>query len=48
MSQVWDNVEVTTRTVDTNLARLRQKIKPYGANIVTRTGFGYGFRSDVD
>lgn len=47
MNQVWGDVEVTDRAVDTNIARLRNKIKPYGAHIVTRLGFGYGFRSEV-
>lgn len=48
MSQVWGNVEVTDRAVDTNIARLRKKIEPYGNNIVTRLGFGYGFKSEVE
>ncbi len=48
MRQVWGNVEVTDRAVDTNIARLRKKIEPYGNNIVTRLGFGYGFKSDMD
>lgn len=46
--QVWDNdVVVTNRTIDTNIARLRKKIGPYGNNIVTRLGFGYGFKETV-
>lgn len=48
MRQVWGNVEVTDRAVDTNIARLRKKIEPYGNNIVTRLGFGYGFKSDME
>ena len=48
LNQVWGNVEVTYRAVDTNIARLRKKIAPYGDNIVTRLGFGYGFKSDVE
>ena len=48
MNQVWGIVEVTYRAVDTNIARLRKKIAPYGDNIVTRLGFGYGFKSDVE
>ena len=48
MNQVWGNVEVTYRAVDTNIARLRKKIAPYGVNIVTRLGFGYGFKSVVE
>ena len=46
--QVWDNdVVVTNRTIDTNIARLRKKIGPYGNNIVTRLGFGYGFKETI-
>jgi two-component system phosphate regulon response regulator PhoB len=46
MTQVWGNVEVTNRAIDTNITRLRKKIAPYGENIVTRLGFGYGFKAD--
>lgn len=43
--EVWpDDVVVSNRTIDTNIARLRKKIDPYGDNIVTRLGFGYGFK----
>lgn len=46
--EVWDNdVVVTNRTIDTNIARLRKKIGPYGNNIVTRLGFGYGFKETI-
>ncbi len=45
LQNVWaDDVTVTTRAVDTNLARLRKKIGAYGSNIITRQGFGYGFK----
>lgn len=48
IQQVWDNdVVVTNRTIDTNIARLRKKIGPYGNNIVTRLGFGYGFKEAI-
>lgn len=46
MHQVWGNVEVTNRAIDTNVARLRQKLGPYGENIATRLGFGYGFKAE--
>ena len=43
--QVWSgDVVVTNRTIDTNITRLRKKIGEYGSNIVTRLGFGYGFK----
>ncbi len=45
LSQVWsDEVIVLDRTIDVNITRLRQKIAPYGSHIITRSGFGYGFR----
>lgn len=47
--QVWSgDVVVTTRTIDTNITRLRKKIGDYGRCIVTRLGFGYGFKENVD
>lgn len=48
IKQVWSSdVVVTNRTIDTNIARLRKKIGEYGNNIVTRLGFGYGFKETV-
>lgn len=48
IEKIWDsNVVVTIRTIDTNIARLRKKIGEYGNNIVTRLGFGYGFKEKV-
>lgn len=45
IQEVWpDDVVVSNRTIDTNITRLRKKIDPYGNNIVTRLGFGYGFK----
>lgn len=42
LSHVWpDDVIVTDRTVDVNIARLRKKIGEYGDRIVSRHGFGY-------
>lgn len=45
-NHVW-GAEVTDRAIDVTVARLRQKIKPYDENIVTRLGFGYGFKAEV-
>lgn len=43
--EVWNgDVVVTNRTIDTNITRLRKKIGDYGRNIITRPGFGYGFK----
>lgn len=45
LSRVWnDEVIVLDRTIDVNITRLRSKIGKYGSFIVTRFGFGYGFR----
>ena len=45
LSKVWsDEVVVLDRTIDVNITRLRSKIGAYGSYIVTRSGFGYGFR----
>lgn len=35
--------DISPRAVDVNISRLRKKLGDYGANIVSRTGFGYGF-----
>lgn len=41
---IWpDDVVVLERVVDVNITRIRQKIGQYGKNIVTRSGYGYGF-----
>ena len=45
LSRVWsDEVVVLDRTIDVNITRVRQKIGSYGAYIVTKSGYGYGFR----
>ena len=45
LSRVWsDEVIVLDRTIDVNITRVRSKIGTYGSYIVTRSGFGYGFR----
>lgn len=44
MKRVWsDEVVVLDRTIDVNITRMRKKLGSYGAHIVTRTGYGYGF-----
>ena len=45
LSGVWkDEVVVLDRTIDVHITRLRSKLGAYGSYIVTRSGFGYGFR----
>lgn len=42
---VWhDDVCVLDRTVDVNITRVRKKIAHYGANLVSRQGYGYSFK----
>lgn len=44
LKDIWpDEVVVLDRVVDVNITRIRQKIGVYGKNIVTRSGYGYGF-----
>ena len=45
IEQVWgEDVVVTNRTIDTNITRLRKKLGEFGNYIITRHGFGYGFK----
>jgi DNA-binding response OmpR family regulator len=46
LDRVWpQDVIVTERTVDVNVARLRKKLNHYAACLVSRKGFGYCFES---
>lgn len=46
LRRIWsDDVIVLDRTIDVNITRLRRKIGRYGARIVTRMGYGYGFEA---
>ena len=46
LADVWGiTADVTTRTVDTHVKRLREKIGPAGAYIETVRGAGYRFAS---
>ncbi len=46
LSDVWGvSPEVTTRTVDTHVKRLREKLDPLGNYVETVRGFGYRFRA---
>jgi Response regulators consisting of a CheY-like receiver domain and a winged-helix DNA-binding domain len=45
LQKVWeDDVVVLGRTIDVNITRMRKKLKQYGKNIITRQGYGYGFK----
>ena len=46
LKRIWqDDVIVTERNVDVNIARLRKKIGDYGANIKGKSGYGYYFQN---
>ena len=46
LSDVWGvSPELTTRTVDTHVKRLREKLDPIGHYVETVRGFGYRFRA---
>jgi DNA-binding response OmpR family regulator len=47
LKRIWDDdVIVTERNVDVNIARLRKKIGKYGANIKGKSGYGYCFKNN--
>jgi two-component system phosphate regulon response regulator PhoB len=49
LSDVWGiDADVTTRTVDTHVKRLREKLGDAGAYIETLRGVGYRFRDQPD
>lgn len=44
LRSIWpDEVVVVDRVVDVNITRIRQKIGQYSKNLITRSGYGYGF-----
>jgi two-component system, OmpR family, alkaline phosphatase synthesis response regulator PhoP len=45
LKRIWDDdVIVTERNVDVNIARLRKKIGKYGTHIKGKSGYGYCFK----
>lgn len=45
LERIWpEHSVVVDRTVDVHITRLRGKIAPYGKNIATRSGYGYGWQ----
>jgi len=43
LNNIWRDVNVTDRTVDVHITRLRKKLGPYGKYLITRKGYGYCF-----
>jgi two-component system phosphate regulon response regulator PhoB len=49
LEDVWGvSAEITTRTVDTHVKRLREKLGPAGGYVVTVRGIGYRFAETPD
>ena len=46
LNSLWRDVNVTDRTVDVHVTRLRKKLGAYGQCLVTRKGYGYCFEID--
>lgn len=47
LRDIWSGeVIVLDRVVDVNITRIRQKIGNYAKNIISRSGYGYGFVED--
>jgi two-component system, OmpR family, phosphate regulon response regulator PhoB len=47
LSDVWDiDRSINTRTIDTHVTRLREKLGETGRKIRTVRGFGYKFEED--
>ena len=45
LDKVWvEDVMMIDRTIDVNINRLRKKLGEYGKNIITKSGYGYGFK----
>ncbi len=48
LDSIWEkNIYVVDRTIDVNINRLRKKIGNYESNIITKQGYGYGFKEDI-
>lgn len=45
LDRIWEDRVVTDRSVDVHVAKIRSKIAPYGAHLVSRSGYGYGWQA---
>jgi two-component system, OmpR family, alkaline phosphatase synthesis response regulator PhoP len=46
LDSIWGDIQVTDRTVDVHITRLRKKLGQYGRFLITRKGYGYCFEID--
>lgn len=45
IQKIWpDNVVISDRSIDVHVTRIRNKIAIYGKNIISRSGYGYGWK----
>lgn len=48
LDKIWEkNVYVVDRTIDVNINRLRKKLGEYEQHIMTKQGYGYGFKEKI-
>lgn len=48
LNSIWDkNIYVVDRTIDVNINRLRKKLGVYESRIITKQGYGYGFKESL-
>lgn len=48
LDKIWEkNVYVVDRTIDVNIHRLRKKLGEYEQHIITKQGYGYGFKEKI-
>ena len=47
LDSIWRDVNVTDRTVDVHITRLRKKLGSYGKYLITRKGYGYCFEMEL-
>ncbi len=48
LDKIWEkNVYVVDRTIDVNINRLRKKLGEYEQHIITKQGYGYGFKEKI-
>ncbi len=43
LDNIWHDVNVTGRTIDVHITRLRKKMGKYGSCLISRNGYGYCF-----
>lgn len=48
LDRIWEKyIYVVDRTIDVNINRLRKKLGEYESHIVTKQGYGYGFKENL-